>query len=287
MRVGVIGVGIMGTAMGLRLIEAEHAVRVTNRTRSKAQTLIDAGAEWRETPSAVALDSDVVITMVTDGSALEAVAFGADGVLAGLPTGSVHCDMSTIAPASAVAMARRYADAGKSYVQSPVLGSRQQIEQTKLLVLAGGDAPAIERCRDVWAAFAGRVWTFETVEQSSAAKLGCNTLIAQMIVGLGQTLAIAGAAGVPAETMLDVISNSALASSMYAGKGQAIVSGNYKANFVVRNLLKDLRLASDYAGEKGLPLPASAAARELFVQAVAAGFGDEDYSAVVKTIIPA
>lgn len=286
MRVGIVGLGIMGQAMVGRLLQAGHEVSVHNRTPAKADAAIAAGAVWRDSPADVAASSHVVITLVTDGEALEQVAFGDRGILTKLPIGSVHCDMSTIAPASATAVAARYKQAGRRYIQAPVLGSKGQIEAGVLLIFAGGSPEDVEIARPVWTAFSQRQWLFETAEQSSAMKLACNTLIAQSIVGLGQTMAIAKSAGIDGPTVLDILGSSALTSPMIASKGKTILDSNFAANFVVRNLLKDLRLAADYADGKALPLIANDLNREIFTRAVDAGFGDEDYSAVVKLILP-
>ena len=285
MRVAIIGLGIMGSAMASRLLDQGHEVIVNNRTREKASVVVEHGAVWRDTPREAAAGVDVVISFVTDAVVLDAVAVSPDGILAGIGADSVHCDMSTIAPAAALTVSERYGKAGRRYVQAPVLGSWKQILEGSLLVFGGGDSADIDRCVPVWNSFAKKIWRFDTAEQSAAAKLACNILIGQMIVGLGQTLALADASGVPAETMLDIIANSNLASPMYASKGKTIAEGNYKPNFIVRNMLKDLRLASDYALEEALSLPSNAANRELFIRAIADGFGDEDYSAVVKTMI--
>jgi len=285
MRVAIIGLGIMGSAMASRLIDQGNEVVVNNRTREKASAAVDRGAVWRDTPKEAAADVDVVISFVTDASALDVVAFSPDGILAGIRPDSVHCDMSTVAPGAATLACDRYRQAGRRYVQAPVLGSWRQILEGSLLVFGGGDGVDIDRCVPVWDSFAKKVWRFDNAEQSAAAKLACNILIGQMIVGLGQTLALAGAGGVPVETMLDIIASSNLASPMYASKGKTIAEGNFKPNFIVRNMLKDLRLASDYAIDKTLSLPSNAANRELFIRAIIDGFGDEDYSAVVKTMM--
>ncbi|MGO8670413.1 MAG: NAD(P)-dependent oxidoreductase [Capsulimonadaceae bacterium] len=287
MRVAVIGTGIMGTAMVLRLLEAGHEVNVYNRTEDKLAPLVDAGAHSFDTPAAAAKNRDVVITCVTNGEAMEDVTFDfVDGVWMGLGKDAVHCDMSTIDPATAQFNAHRYWVRGERYVQAPVLGSRRQIEQGVLLVLAGGAEENIERCLPVWAAFSQRHWTFPDARQSCVVKLACNTLIAQMIVGLGQSMAIAAAAGVDPAAIVDILGNSALAAPMFAAKGKSIVDYDFAPSFALKHLLKDLRLASDFATDVSLPLPANAVNRELFTAAVARGLADLDYSAVVQMLIP-
>jgi 3-hydroxyisobutyrate dehydrogenase-like beta-hydroxyacid dehydrogenase len=284
MKISVVGMGIMGSAMAGKLIAAGHEVTVTNRSPEKAGPLLASGAKWADTPAEAAASADVAITMVTDPAAVEAVSLGAAGILEGLGTHAVHAEMSTVSPSSAAAIAARYGERGARFVQAPVLGSRAQIEQGTLLVLAGGDASDIALCSEAWSAFAKRVWTLGEPEQASAFKLGCNMLIAQMILALGQSITFVRKHGIPAAEFLDVIDESALASPMFRSKGGALLKGNFTPNFVVRNLLKDVGLAADAAHEKGCTLPFNALAAELLTLAVTQGYGDEDYSAVVKTM---
>jgi len=285
MRVAIVGLGIMGSAMASRLIDLGHEVTVNNRTRDKAAAAVERGAVWADSPAEAASVADIVLSFVTDAKALKLVAFEPGGIRDGLGPEAVHCDMSTISPVDALEIERRYVVDGLAYVQAPVLGSWRQILEGSLLIFGGGATDSLDRCAPVWESCAKKIWRFDTVEQSAAAKLSCNILIGQMIVGLGQTLAMADAGGVDAHTMLDIIASSNLASPMYASKGKTIAEGNFKPNFIVRNMLKDLRLASDYAIDKTLSLPSNAANRELFIRAIADGFGDEDYSAVVKTMM--
>jgi 3-hydroxyisobutyrate dehydrogenase-like beta-hydroxyacid dehydrogenase len=284
MKVSIVGLGIMGTAIARRLLEAEHEVTVTNRTRAKADPLIEAGARWAQTPAEAASDAEVVITMVTDPSAVIAVTLGSSGILSTIPATSVHAEMSTVAPASADAMTAEYRKMGRRFVQAPVLGSRTQIEQSTLLILAGGSAQDIDRCSPIWNAFAKRVWTLNSPEQASALKLACNMMIAQMILGLGQSLIFARTYGIAATEFLDVIGESALASPMYKSKGASLVSGTFTPNFVVNNLLKDVNLATDAARAKGNTMPFNSLAGEMLSRAAASGLGDEDYSAAVKIL---
>ena len=286
MRVAVVGLGIMGSSMATRLLGQGHQVGVYNRTQDKAKAALDAGGEWHKSAADAARWAELLITFVTDSDALEAIAFGDRGILAGIGPDTVHCDMSTIAPAAAVSIAAEYRSRARRYVQSPVLGSWRQILEGSLLIFGGGDSADIDHCVPVWDSCARQTWRFDTVEQSAATKLSCNILIAQMIVGLGQTMALAATSGVDPKTVLEIVNASNLGSAMYASKGKTIVENNFTPNFIVKNMLKDLRLASDYALDKALPLPGNAANREQFIRAVAEGFGEEDYSAVVKTLLP-
>jgi 3-hydroxyisobutyrate dehydrogenase-like beta-hydroxyacid dehydrogenase len=284
MHVGVIGLGIMGQAMAARLLAAGHAVRVYNRTGEKAEPLLEQGAVWEEAPAVVAARSEVVLSMVSDPAAVAQITRGPEGVLSGLAPESVHCDMSTVSPASAQAMAALYREHRRRFVQAPVLGSKRQIEAGTLLVFGGGEADAVAQCDLAWRAFSGRNWHFPTAEAAATTKLACNMLIAQMILGLGQSLLFAAKGGVEPALLLEILEASALGCPMYASKGKTLLERNFQANFFVRHLIKDLRLASQAGQETGTPLLSNALNLELLVAAAQQGWAEEDYSAVVKVL---
>lgn len=284
MRVGVIGLGIMGGAMAERLLAAEHTVFVYNRTPEKAQPILAKGAHWAGSPAEVARQCEVVITIVTDPTAVEQVSLGERGVLHALSAESVHCDMSTVSPAWSRYLAQTYRQAGKRFVQAPVLGGKKQILEGTLLVFGGGAEDDLSRCEPAWRAFSDKIWRFPSADRATTTKLACNMMIAHMMVGLGQSLLFAAKGGVSPGVLLDILANSNLGAPMYSTKGKAVLERNFQANFFVRHLLKDLSLAEDSARETDTMLPLNALTRELFVAAMQKGYADEDYSAVVKVM---
>lgn len=284
MRIGFVGTGILGTPMVERLLAVRNEVAVYNRTPAKLERLRELGAVVAKTPAEAADGNEVVISVVTDPEAVLAVTNGPNGIATALQASSVHCDMSTVTPQSAARLAAEYAAHGGRFVQAPVMGSKKQIIESTLVILAGGSDDDIDICERAWSAFAGQVWRLPDAEQAATSKLACNMLIAQMIVALGQTLLYARKGGVDPAIVLDIIQSSNLAAPMYASKGKTLIERNFTPNFFVRNMLKDLNLAALSASEFALPQPLNATARELFVSAVARGYGDEDYSAVVKVL---
>lgn len=284
MRVGLIGLGKMGQAMAARLLAAGHDPTVYNRTRQKAEETLALGAQWAETPYALAARSEVVLSIVTDSAAVEQIALGPQGILSGLPAGGIHCDMSTVAPDGASRMAALYREKGRGFVQAPVLGSTKQIAAGTLLVVAGGEEADVAACEPVWRAFSERVWRLAGASEAASAKLACNLLIGHMIAGLGQSLLFGAKLGVPPETLLDILGASAMGNAMFASKGKTVIDRNFAANFFVRHMLKDLTLASDAARTVDLPLPINGLTRELFVAAMQQGYADEDYSAVIQVL---
>jgi 3-hydroxyisobutyrate dehydrogenase len=284
MKVGLIGLGIMGQAMAFKLLEAEHELTIWNRTPEKAKQSMKLGAHMAQSPAELAASSDVVLSIVTDPAAVESITLGNDGIMEGLSPSGIHCDMSTVTPASAEAMAALYRQNGKRFVQAPVLGSRKQIEDGVLLVFGGGDREDLETCEGAWKAFSHRIWHLDTASQASAAKLACNMMIANMILGLGQSMLFAKKNDVDPSVFLEIICASALGCSMYESKGNNLLTRNFQAHFVVDNMLKDLTLAEDAAKSCKAPLPFNGLNREFFIAASNLGFGSEDYSAVVKVL---
>lgn len=285
MNVGVIGLGIMGSAAVQKLLSSGYQVHIYNRSKDKAEPFVQNGATLHNSPADLARSCDLVISFVMNADALKQISFGSDGVIHGLPDDAVHCDMSTITPEEAHTIAEQYKSAGKRYVQAPVLGSKKQIAEGSLLVFAGGNKDDIEKCRTVWSAIAKSIWEFDRPSQSAALKLSFNILIASMIGGLGQSIALAGTAGINITDFLDILAQSALNAPMYQSKGKTIAENNFDANFYVRNLLKDVKLASETASACGVTLPINNLMQSLLEKAVDSGYGDEDYSAVVKVMM--
>jgi 3-hydroxyisobutyrate dehydrogenase-like beta-hydroxyacid dehydrogenase len=284
MKVSVIGLGIMGSAVVRKLLHAEHNVVINTRSKQKAEPLVNLGAKWADSPGEAARGADVVITMVKDPQAVRDVTLGETGILSSISDQSIHAEMSTVSPQSADDIAAHYHKAGKRFVQAPVLGSRKQIEDATLLIMAGGETSSIETCQHVWQEFSKKTWHMESASQAAAMKLSCNMLIAQMILGLGQSLVFAHDYGVSQSMLLEVLEQSALSSPMYKSKGQAFITGNFQPNFTVANMLKDINLAQEAAAQINIQLAPNSLAQDLFNLAAKNGLAGEDYSAVIKVI---
>lgn len=282
--IGFIGLGVMGLPMATRLLNAGYSLRVYNRTKEKAQSLIAKGTVWCDSPAAVAGQSDIVISMVSTSEVLEEIATGPNGILGKLAKGKVHIDMSTVAPAVTRELEKAYSSVGKHFLHSPVLGSIPQATDGSLLLFVGGDEAAYKQSEEVLKVLGRQVWRFERVDQASHTKLLCNLFIAGMITTLAQALVFAKKAGVDQRTLLEIVGQSALNSPMYQSKGASIIEGNFTPRFFLEHMLKDINLMLDAAREAGAPLPAIEAAQELFAQASQKGLGKEDYSAVVKVL---
>lgn len=279
--IGFVGLGLMGSAMSRRLLQAGYSLKVHNRTRQKAEPLLQAGAEWCASPAGAAA-SGLVFTMLSTTDVLRDIALGDNGILRGLPESGVHIDCSTVSPAATAMLAAAYKKGGRVFLHCPVLGSSPQASDGSLLIMAGGDPAGVNASLDVLRILGKNVWTFDSVEQASHAKILCNSFIAGMIITLAQALAFSGKVSVDPRVLLEIISHSALNSLMVQSKGKSILEGNFTARFFAEHMLKDINLMIEAAGKNGIPVPVAETAHELFAEAVRSGHGKEDYSSVIK-----
>jgi len=283
-RIGFIGLGMMGGPMAKRLLHAGLRFSVHNRTKSKAEPLIAEGAHWCDSPQAVAANSDIVFSMVSNPDALRDVVLGSAGVLAGLKPGAIHIDTSTVSPEVIHDILEAYSPRGSSLLHAPVLGSVPQATDGTLLMFAGGDDAAFQIAEPYLRLLTSRIWRFERPEQATHLKLICNLFIAGMIATLGEALAFARNADVDQSTLLEIIGKSQLNSPMYQTKGASIIQDNFAPRFFLDHMLKDVNLMIEAGRSLQTPLPTIELVQQMLVEAQRSGLGHEDYSAVVKVL---
>ncbi|CUS99907.1 glyoxylate/succinic semialdehyde reductase [Candidatus Chrysopegis kryptomonas] len=284
-KLGFIGLGIMGEMMAKRLLNNGFELVIYNRTKDKISKLDVSGFTIANSPSEVAKNCDVVISMLADSRAVEEVVFGTNGIFASIREGLIHIDMSTISPATTKKLYNEYKSHKSYFIHAPVLGSKTQAGDGTLLIFAGGDKEAIEKCEEIFKVLGKRLWIFDSVEKATNLKLAMNSMIATMIIALSQAFVLAEKSGISKETVLEVLENSALNSAMYQSKGKTIIDGNFAPNFYVKHILKDINLALETGQDLKVPLPILSAIRELYVSAISKGYENEDYSAVYKVIV--
>jgi 3-hydroxyisobutyrate dehydrogenase len=285
LNIGFIGLGVMGTAMAQRLLHAGYRLIVFNRTAGKVEELIRQGANAAASPIALAKESDVVISMVSDSRSLEEISQGSNGIIHGIKRGAIHIDMSTVSPSLTERLYSEYKSANASFLHAPVLGSKPQASDGTLLIFVGGDMDAYGKCENIFKVLGKKIWHFPHVETASYLKLIMNSMIASMMTTLSGAIVFGEKAGISVDVVLEVLENSALNSPMYQGKGKMIRERSFQhANFYLDHLLKDINLILEASERLNVPMPALASLRELFVFARSRGYGQEDYSAVVKVL---
>jgi 3-hydroxyisobutyrate dehydrogenase-like beta-hydroxyacid dehydrogenase len=281
--VGLIGLGCLGRPIAGRLASQGFALIVYNRTREKSRAIEARGARVASSPSEVAEKSEVLITVVSDDEALEEVCFGSNGVITAMQPGSTHLEMSTVSQAMSKRLAQALEAKGARFLDTPVLGSGPQATDGTLLIMVGGRREVLDDNRPVLDALGQKIVHTGDVGSASQMKLVANQFITSMMVGFAQGMALAQKAGLSPSMVMEIIDASALRSPFYSGKTKRVLSRDYTPNFPLKWLLKDIHLVLEAGAELGVPLPAVAAAREIYVAAMSQGLGDLDYSAVVET----
>jgi 3-hydroxyisobutyrate dehydrogenase-like beta-hydroxyacid dehydrogenase len=282
MDLGFVGLGSMGSRLARRLLDAGYTVTGYNRTAAKAHALVDAGMRLAATPREAAAASDVVFTMVTDDAALRAIAFGADGVVAGLRRGATLVDMSTVSPGVTREIGAAVAARGAAMLDAPVSGSTVSVEQGVASIQVGGDAAVLQRVRPYLATMGPNgVTHVGPLGIAKAMKVATNLGVAVQILAFCEAVALAEKSGIPREAAVDALMRSVIASPLVKYRGPFVV-GKMAAHvaFPVTMIQKDLQLALDQASAVGVPTPLTALTQEWMTKARAMGLGDHDFASV-------
>jgi 3-hydroxyisobutyrate dehydrogenase-like beta-hydroxyacid dehydrogenase len=281
---GYVGLGVMGTAITRRLLDAGHTVTVWNRTREKAEPLLEAGARSADSPREVAEQSEVVFTMVTNTAAVQAVTEGPDGILAGLAPGKVYVDMSTASPANTRALAEKVAAVGAEMLDAPVSGTSITIEQGKASVMVGGDEDAFERVKPVFEAIGPKVFHIGPSGSAVTLKIAINLQLAVQMLAFGEGVLLAEKSGIARERVVEVMLASVIASPMVAYRGPLVLGHPDEVWFDCHMMQKDMNLALELGREVEVPLPTTAITNELLSAANGMGIGDRDFAALFDVL---
>lgn len=283
MNIGYVGLGKMGSGIARNLLRAGYRVTVYNRSREKAETLASDGAQVADSPVEAAIDSEVVMTMLSDDQAVEQVVFGDKGIAAGLKRNAVHISNSTISTALARHLANEHQQRGQGYLSAPVFGRPEAAEAKKLVVTVAGEESLIERFRPLLDAMGRKTIVTGTEPwQANAVKLCGNFMIASMMETFGEAYAVIRKSGMQPQTFLDVM-NELFNSPVYANYGGIIANEKYEpAAFALKLGLKDIRLVLAAAEETATPMPFASLLRDNFISALADNQESLDWSSVAK-----
>lgn len=278
--VGWIGLGLIGKPMARRLLNAGYPLTVWNRTQARADDLVHAGARWAPNPREAASAADVLFTCVSDPPALESVLWGPDAAFAGLRAGSVLVDCSTISPALARRVAAEAASHGVEFLEAPITGGTWGAEKGELVFMVGGEAATLNRVQPVLAHLGKKIVHSGPHGAAQSVKLAINLIYAIEVQALAEALALVSGAGIGSEKLLEVFNSSMGRAPILDIKTPMMLSGNYAPSFPLRLMHKDLGLALELSGQLGVPLPATAAARETYSAVKGDSAEDVDYAAV-------
>jgi 3-hydroxyisobutyrate dehydrogenase len=282
MKIGFIGTGVMGSSMAGHLLAAGHELTVHNRTKDKAQELLDKGARWAETASGAATGSEVVFTIVGYPTDVEAVYFGTDGIVAAASGGALLVDMTTSRPDLAARIAREAEARGVHALDAPVSGGDVGAREGTLSIMVGGSETAFQRARPLLELMGGNIVLQGPAGSGQHTKM-CNQIaIAAGMLGVCESMAYARASGLNPETVLKSIESGAAGSWSLSNLAPRMISGNYAPGFYVKHFIKDLTIALESAEAMGLRTPGLALAKRLYDELAAAGGENDGTQALFK-----
>ena len=274
----------MGSGMAQRLLDAGHSLIGYNRTRSKAQSLLTAGMKWGETPRAVAAAADIIISMVTNTQALEAITGGPEGVLAGLSGGKIYIDMSTVSPTASRAVAEQVKANGSEMLDAPVSGSVITLQEGKLSIMAAGSRAAFDKALPILQAIGPKVTYVGPNGLAVTMKIATNLSLAVQMLAFSEGVLLAEKSGIARDTAVEVLLNSVIASPMVKYRGPFVLNMPDQAWFDVNMMQKDLLLALELGRQLDVPLPTTAVTNEMLTSARGIGLADKDFAILFEAL---
>jgi len=281
---GFVGLGVMGGEMVNRLLGKGHTITGYNRTREKAEWLIQKGMKWAGSPRAVVAAADVTFSMVTNSEALQAIAEGSTGMLAGLTAGKILVDMSTVSPAFSRSLAEKVREKGADMLDAPVSGSVITLQQGKLSVMVGGRPETFEIVKSLLNDFGPKVTYVGGNGQALVMKIASNLSLAVQMLAFSEGVLLAEKNGIPRETAVDVLTHSAIASPMVQYRGPFVLKLPEEAWFNVNMMQKDMLLALELGRQVNVPMPTTAVANEFLTAARAMGLVEKDFAVVFDVL---
>lgn len=283
-KLGFVGLGLMGSRIAKRLLDAGHQVAGYNRTQAKAGSLVQAGLVLKNSPKEVAQAADITFSMVTDTAALSSITDGDEGILAGLSTSKIYVDMSTVSPKAIRLLSTRVAATGAQMLEAPVSGSLPAAEGGTLILYVGGNADTLEQARPVFEQISQKIIHVGGNGQAIAMKIAINLNLPTQLVSLFEGVLLAERSGVPREVALDGLLNSVAASTAMKYRGPFMLKMPDEVWFSAAMMKKDIQLALELGAETGVELKTAKMVDELLDQAIALGWEDDDFAVLYRVV---
>ncbi len=283
-KIAYLGIGIMGFGMATNLLRAGFDVTVWNRTPDRCEPLVAAGASQVETPAAAAAAADVIMYCLSDDAAVEDLVFGNGGLLSAAMPGQIVIDMTTVHPDTSRKEAAAYAEKGVRFLEAPVFGSKNEAANGGLWIVVGGDEALYQEVLSILEPLSETTHYMGGAGMGASMKLVGNLVVAAQIEALGEAMVLATKAGLDPEDVLGVLHVTDFKSPIFDGVGAGLIQRDFSTFFALKLMLKDANLISRFAQDLNVPIPASAATREVIKAAVNRGWGEENASAFIKTL---
>lgn len=282
MKIGFIGLGIMGSRMAANLLKKGYNLKVYNRTKEKAEQLLSNGAEWSDSPAGAAAEVDILFTMLENPQVVEELALGNNGFLESLPQDSLWIDSSTVNPSFSERMARIARDKGIRFMDAPVSGSKKPAEDAQLLFLAGGEESDFKQTKALFLVMGKDAIHIGKWGKGSAMKIMINQLLGQSILAFSESLNLGLAMGIDRKTGMDILLKTPVTAPILDLFRSRIENDEYEPNFPLKHLQKDLHLFTETAYELGQPSPLTNTAKEVYGLAKHKNMADLDCTAIFK-----
>jgi len=283
-KIGLIGTGMLGEAVGLHLLKSGFSLCVYNRTKSKTKSLEENGAIISDTPKHLAQSSELIITCVKDGDASEQVMFGQDGIVAGKHDGLAVAEMSTINPSSAIQNSKRLNEEKISSLETPVMGGPNVAIDGKLVLMASGDRNVFDKYKQVFDTIANKTFFLGKSGGAHSIKIAMNLQISLLALALAEGITLTKKAGFDPEKFLEILNSTYFKTGMSENKAHKMIMDEFEPTFTLKNLKKDLGIITAAAKDFGAVLPMAERANEIYNDAIEAGFGEIDYTGILAYI---
>jgi len=280
-KIGIIGTGMLGEAVGLHLLKSGYTLSVFNRTKSKTENLAKNGATVVNSPMDIAKKSDLVITVIKDAASVKQVSFENDGILDGNHDGLIVADMSTVNPSSAKEISKKFQENGIDFVEIPVMGGPNVAIDGKLVLMASGNKDAYERHKKVFETIAHKNFFLGDSGAAHSIKLAMNLQISMLALALSEGITLTRKAGFEPEKFLEILNSTYFKTGMSENKAHNMIKDSFEPTFMLKNMTKDLGIINEAAKSFNADLPMAKLASKVYQDAVEAGFGEIDYTGIL------
>jgi len=281
-RIGIVGLGMLGNAVALRLVDSGFEVTAYNRTKEKTSELKERGAAIAESPREVAENSELVIIVVRDADAVKQVSFGNGGIANGNHGKLIVADISTIDPSESKNISKQFSDSGIDKLDIPVMGGPNVAITGDLVMMASGNKESFEKCKEVFDTIANKVFFLGESGVANSVKLAMNLQITMLALALSEGITLVKKSDVDPRIFLEILNSTYFKTGMSEKKAYRMIDGKYDTTFTLSNLKKDISTITGAAKSLGIELPMISKAEEVYENAISEGFGDIDYTGIIE-----
>lgn len=281
-KIGIIGLGMLGNAVALHLVDSGYEVTAYNRTKEKSLELKEKGAIIAESPKEVAEKSELVITIVKDADAVKQISFEKDGIVNGNHKNLIIADMSTVDPSESKNISKQFMDSGIVKIDIPVMGGPNVAITGDLVLMASGNKESFDNCKEVFDTIANKVFFLGDNGVANSIKLAMNLQITMMALALSEGIILVKKSGVDPKIFLKILNSTYFKTGMSEKKAYKMIEGKHDPTFTLSNLKKDITIMTNTAKSLGVELPMTNKAEEVYKNAIKEGFGGIDYTGIIE-----